>query len=108
MQITKLDFLIDRFKKLDKTNQEIYLSKLIITITILSRYTYDTGNNSISYPEELRVYNEIQHQISQQLYNLINNDKNTYPIGVFFNILVDYLDILNALNSCHKVIKFIL
>lgn len=83
MQITKLDFIIDKFKKLDKINQELYLNRLIITITItvLSRSTYNIDNNSISYPEELRVYNEIQHQISQQLYHIIN--KNTYLIDVF-------------------------
>jgi len=72
MQITKLDFIIDKFKKLDKINQELYLNRLIITITVLSRSTYNIDNNSISYPEELRVYNEIQHQISQQLYHIIN------------------------------------
>ena len=83
MQITKLDFIIDKFKKLDKINQELYLNRLIITITVLSRSTYNIDNNSISYPEELRVYNEIQHQISQQLYHIINNNKNTYLIDVF-------------------------
>ena len=53
-----------QFSKLNKIDQIIWLGKIIYTISMIGRGTYEAGTDAVLDPVKLRRLNELVHRIS--------------------------------------------
>lgn len=84
--------------------QILFLSAVLVELTIFARDTYALDGVGVSDPIRLRAFNELSHKITSHLRKLLNDSPERYPDDVIGNYLWEAwkelqlnLDVLNEL-----------
>jgi hypothetical protein len=84
------DNVIEAFANLQASDQIRFLVRLSWELTLVGRNFYVVGTDELTEPRALRTLNELQHQISQHVLKLLEEDEERYPDDVFVNIILDH------------------
>ncbi|MBV9635802.1 MAG: hypothetical protein JOZ40_14350 [Methylobacteriaceae bacterium] len=92
------------FTGMGVSDQEKFLARLIVNLTLIARITYVVGADGVVDQRLLRLFNEASHKLSSQLSHLLSDIPQRYPDDVFANIVIDILQSLNLDNSTGETI----
>ena len=85
------------------------LALLSNQLTVLARETYEVGTDEVEKPKQLGVYNELQHQVTNQLVTILMRHRHRYSHNDFINMLIErstFLDDkMSILWSLQKAIE---
>src|SRR5262245_37534624 len=79
----------EAFANLHASEQVRFLVRFSWELTLVGRNYYAVGTEELTEPRALRAVNELQHQISQHVRALLENDDSRYPDDVFVSIILD-------------------
>ncbi len=89
MELITTDKMLSQFSSLDTKQKSLVIVQLSLELTILARDTYVVASEAVAKPQQLRLYNEIQHILLGQLYKIVTDDEKRYPDNVFLKIIFD-------------------
>lgn len=76
-----------QFLSMNKNDKVLWLSQLMVAVTMIARETYDVGSHGLAEPERLRRYNELLHRVGCQQVKVIKDDPGRMPDSLFLKIL---------------------
>ena len=65
------------------------LAQAAFRLTVFARDTYLPDSDGLKQPEQLRIYNEMQHKLLEQLNKILIHDENRYPDDFFLKMLLE-------------------
>lgn len=81
--------MIKAYNALTDPGRISFLAHLSWELTVLARGTYAVGSEKVNEPVRLRTFNECQHQVTQHLRHLLNDERARYPEDVFVEIVCE-------------------
>ncbi|ALG68039.1 hypothetical protein [Beggiatoa leptomitoformis] len=80
------------FIKKSQYQKVVWLSSLLVFVSMFARGTYRAGTNLVDEPSKLRRYNELLHRIANFQLELARNKVVRVPDEEFFLMLADATD----------------
>jgi hypothetical protein len=78
----------DRYRTMDRREQELWLAQLSYSLTLFARSTYTVGEEGLDDPKRMRRFNELMHRTADQLTQHLQGSPGR-PDEVFLNMVDD-------------------
>ncbi len=78
---------LDRYIKFDFEQKVVWLSRLLFSISMFARDTYEPGTVYVEKPIELRRFNELLHRIASQQLDIALGESERMPDEQFFTMI---------------------
>jgi hypothetical protein len=86
----KVDEAIAVYSSYSDAEKSDFLAQLSRELTIYVRDCYEVGSDRFTDPKRVRLLNEVQHRISNQLVGLLRKSKGQYPDEVLVRIILEH------------------
>jgi hypothetical protein len=80
---------VEAYASLPAADQARLLTRLAWELTLVGRAYYMPGTEELADPAALRAVNELQHQITQHVLALLDDNPRRYPDDVLIRCIVD-------------------
>jgi hypothetical protein len=97
--------LLDKYSSLSKRERLIFLARLAAELTVCARGTYEADSSKVSKPEQLRVFNELQHRVVGHLRDLLIGSHDRYPDDVICGIIFEGTKELDAGHAVRRALQ---
>ncbi len=91
--------MLSTFLVLTAEEKIAVLTRVAFELTIFARNTYLPDSDGLKHPEQLRIYNEIQHKLLGQLNKILTGDENRYPDDLFLQMLLEMAEPAEGLTK---------
>ncbi|MBA3239732.1 MAG: hypothetical protein H0T60_00710 [Acidobacteria bacterium] len=86
------DNAINIFASYSHAEKKEFLAQLMYELTLITRDSYEVGQDGLTNSRRVRRVNEVQHRVSAFLWALLRNDPQRFPDDVFIKIVLEHAD----------------